>query len=121
MLGNRAYSARAHREHLSSRRIKTVIPEQSDQLANRRRRGSAGVGRFMIKSAWRSSAFRNDHRRRRSLYEQSLRPSVKGLDADVALVRPRQRSDPDDMNFHDRPDALDRPTPGRVKKSGHCA
>jgi len=42
LLGDKAYSARAHRGHLRDRGITTVIPEPADQLANRVRRGSAG-------------------------------------------------------------------------------
>jgi transposase len=42
VLGDKAYSARAHREHLRGRGIKTVIPEPSDQIGHRLRRGSAG-------------------------------------------------------------------------------
>ncbi len=40
--GDKAYSARAHRELLRSRGIVAVIPERSDQIANRARKGSAG-------------------------------------------------------------------------------
>lgn len=39
---DKAYSARAHRAALRSRGIRTVIPERSDQIAHRQRRGSAG-------------------------------------------------------------------------------
>lgn len=42
LLGDKAYSARAHREHLRSRGVTTVIPERSDQIGHRLRRGSAG-------------------------------------------------------------------------------
>jgi transposase len=42
LLGDKAYSSRANRELLRARRIKTVIPQPSDQVANRARRGSAG-------------------------------------------------------------------------------
>lgn len=42
LLGDKAYSARAHREHLRARGITTVIPEPADQLAHRKRRGSTG-------------------------------------------------------------------------------
>lgn len=42
VLGDKAYSARAHRELLRSRGIKTVIPEPSDQIRHRKRRGSRG-------------------------------------------------------------------------------
>ena len=42
LLGDKAYSARAHRGHLRDRGITTVIPEPADQLANRVRRGRAG-------------------------------------------------------------------------------
>lgn len=42
LLGDKAYSSRANRELLRARRIKTVIPQPSDQVANRQRRGSAG-------------------------------------------------------------------------------
>ena len=42
VLGDKAYSARAHREYLRARGIKAVIPEPSDQIRNRKRRGSHG-------------------------------------------------------------------------------
>lgn len=42
LLGDKAYSARAHREHLRTRGVTTVIPERSDQIGHRQRRGSAG-------------------------------------------------------------------------------
>ncbi len=42
VLGDKAYSARAHRRHLRTRGITAVIPEPADQLAHRARRGSAG-------------------------------------------------------------------------------
>ena len=42
VLGDKAYSARAHRVLLRSRGIKAVIPEPSDQIRNRKRRGSRG-------------------------------------------------------------------------------
>jgi hypothetical protein len=35
LLGDKAYSARAHREHLRSRGIRVVIPERADQIRNR--------------------------------------------------------------------------------------
>lgn len=40
--GDKAYSARAHRAHLRGRGIKAVIPEPSDQIAHRQKRGSRG-------------------------------------------------------------------------------
>lgn len=42
LLGDKAYSSRANRELLRSKRVKTVIPQPSDQIAHRQRRGSAG-------------------------------------------------------------------------------
>lgn len=42
VLGDKAYSSAGNRELLRSRRVKTVIPQPSDQIAHRRRRGSAG-------------------------------------------------------------------------------
>jgi transposase len=39
---DKAYSARAHRQQLRRRGIKTVIPEPSDQAGHRKRRGSHG-------------------------------------------------------------------------------
>lgn len=42
VLGDKAYSSRAHRERLRARGIKTVIPEPADQIRNRKRRGSRG-------------------------------------------------------------------------------
>lgn len=42
VLGDKAYSSRAHRARLRSRGICAVIPEQSTQIDHRRRRGSRG-------------------------------------------------------------------------------
>lgn len=42
VVADKAYSARAHRAHLRARGIKAVIPEPSDQIRNRKRRGSRG-------------------------------------------------------------------------------
>jgi len=42
LLGDKAYSSRAIRNALRTRRIKTVIPQPADQIAHRTRRGSAG-------------------------------------------------------------------------------
>lgn len=42
MLADKAYSSRATRAMLRSRGIKAVIPQPSDQIAHRLRRGSAG-------------------------------------------------------------------------------
>jgi transposase len=42
VLADKAYSSRAIREHLRKRRIRTVIPQPADQIANRRRLGSKG-------------------------------------------------------------------------------
>ena len=39
---DKAYSSRANRAYLRRRGIKAVIPEKSDQAANRKNRGSAG-------------------------------------------------------------------------------
>ena len=39
---DKAYCSRGHRALLRDRGIKTVIPEKTDQAANRKRRGSAG-------------------------------------------------------------------------------
>ena len=42
MLADRAYSGRGNRALLRSKRIIAVIPQRSDEIDNRRRRGSAG-------------------------------------------------------------------------------
>jgi transposase len=42
LLGDKAYSSRANRELLRGKRVITVIPQPSDQIAHRKRRGSAG-------------------------------------------------------------------------------
>ncbi|WP_416069283.1 IS5 family transposase [Streptomyces buecherae] len=42
VLADKAYSSRAIRDHLRRRHIRAVIPERTDQQANRRRRGPAG-------------------------------------------------------------------------------
>lgn len=39
---DKAYSARAHRQHLRSRGIKAVIPEPADQIGHRKNKGSRG-------------------------------------------------------------------------------
>ena len=39
---DKAYSSRANRAYLRRRGIKAVIPEKSDQAANRKKRGSTG-------------------------------------------------------------------------------
>lgn len=42
VIADKAYSARAHRQHLRDRKITVVIPEKDDQIRHRRHRGSAG-------------------------------------------------------------------------------
>jgi transposase len=39
---DKAYSSKANRGHLRRRRITAIIPEKSDQQANRKKKGSAG-------------------------------------------------------------------------------
>lgn len=39
---DKAYSSKANRAHLRRRRITAVIPEKTDQQANRKKKGSAG-------------------------------------------------------------------------------
>lgn len=63
VLGDKAYSARAHRVLLRSRGIKTVIPQPSNQTKNRKRRGSRGG---------RPPAFDADAYRGRNVVERSF-------------------------------------------------
>ena len=42
LIGDKAYSSRGTRQLLRNKRVKTVIPQPSDQIAHRKRRGSAG-------------------------------------------------------------------------------
>lgn len=42
LLGDKAYSARAHRDQLRAAKIIVVIPERADQIRNRQNKGSAG-------------------------------------------------------------------------------
>jgi transposase len=42
LLGDKAYSSRGNRAALRAKRTKTVIPQPSDQIGHRLRRGSAG-------------------------------------------------------------------------------
>ena len=42
LLGDKAYSAKAHRDSLRARGVKVVIPERSDQVKNRKNRGTNG-------------------------------------------------------------------------------
>ncbi len=40
--GSKAYSAKAQHDHLRARGVRVVIPEKTDQQANRKNRGSRG-------------------------------------------------------------------------------
>ena len=40
--GDKAYSSRGNRDHLRKRHIRAVIPEKSDQAANRKKKGARG-------------------------------------------------------------------------------
>lgn len=42
LLGDKAYSSRGNRELLRSKRVVAVIPQPSDQIGHRKRRGTAG-------------------------------------------------------------------------------
>jgi transposase len=42
LLGDKAYSSRGTRALLRARAIKAVIPQRSDEISNRKRRGTAG-------------------------------------------------------------------------------
>lgn len=42
LLGDKAYSSRANRALLRSKRITAVIPQRADEIGHRQRRGSAG-------------------------------------------------------------------------------
>ena len=42
VIGDKAYSSRAIRAQLRARRVTAVIPQPADQIAHRKRRGSAG-------------------------------------------------------------------------------
>lgn len=42
LIADKAYSSREHRALLRARRVRTVIPERSDQQRNRQRRGAKG-------------------------------------------------------------------------------
>lgn len=42
LIGDKAYSSRANRALLRSKRVKTVIPQRADEIGHRQRRGSAG-------------------------------------------------------------------------------
>lgn len=63
VLADKAYSARAHRALLRSRGIKAVIPQPSDQIRHRKRRGSKGG---------RPPAFDTDAYRGRNVVERSF-------------------------------------------------
>ena len=42
LLGDKAYSSRANRALLRSKRVRTVIPQRADEIGHRQRRGTAG-------------------------------------------------------------------------------
>lgn len=77
VMGDKAYSSKANRSLLRAKRIKAVIPEPRDQIANRKRKGSRGgrpvdwdsesyKGRAVVEQSfnifkqWRSIAARYD-------------------------------------------------------------
>lgn len=77
VMGDKAYSSRANRSLLRARKIKAVIPEPRDQIANRKRKGARGgrpvdfdseayKGRSVVEQSfnifkqWRSIATRYD-------------------------------------------------------------
>ncbi|MFK4693869.1 transposase [Streptomyces pristinaespiralis] len=91
--GDKAYSSRDNRAHLRKRHIKAVIPEKSDQAANRKRKGAGGgrpvghdadlykerntVERLMNKlKAWRGIATRYDKTPQSYLAGLHLRASM---------------------------------------------
>src|SRR4051812_44638281 len=63
LLGDKAYSSRGIRQLLRSRRITAVIPQPADQIAHRKRRGSAGG---------RPPAFDTETYKRRNVVERSF-------------------------------------------------
>lgn len=42
VLADKAYPSRAIRDHLRRRRVRAVIPQPADQIANRKRKGRSG-------------------------------------------------------------------------------
>ena len=93
VMGDKAYSSRDNRSLLRARKIKAVIPEPRDQIANRKRKGARGSrpvdfdseaykGRSVVEQSfnifkqWRSIATRYDklaitYRSRVALYSRS--------------------------------------------------
>ena len=63
VLADKAYSSRGNRKYLRSRGIKATISQPEDQVANRRRRGSAGG---------RPPAFDSVAYRRRNVVERGI-------------------------------------------------
>ncbi len=63
LLGDKAYSSRGNRSMLRAKRTKTVIPQPSDQIGHRLRRGSAGG---------RPPAFDTDAYKGRNVIERSF-------------------------------------------------
>ena len=63
LLGDKAHSSRGNRELLRRKAIKTVIPQPSDQIGHRKRRGSAGG---------RPPAFDSDAYKGRNVIERSF-------------------------------------------------
>ncbi len=59
--GDKAYGSKANREVLRRRKIKTVIPQRRDHVANRLRKGSAGG---------RPPSFDAEHYKRRNQVER---------------------------------------------------
>jgi transposase len=87
VMGDKAYSSRANRSLLRGRGIKAVIPEPSDQIGHRKRRGSRGG---------RPVNFNSETYKRRNTVERSfsLFKQWRGIAArydKLALTLPRRR------------------------------
>ncbi|MFE4080379.1 hypothetical protein [Paenarthrobacter sp. YIM B13468] len=67
--GNKAYSSKAIRTHLRDRGIVAVIPQPSDQIGHRTRRGSTGDS---------PPAFGKEEYKGRNVVERNFTPSNSG-------------------------------------------
>jgi transposase len=98
VMGDKAYSSRANRALLRARRIKAVIPEPRDQIANRKRKGARGgrpvdfaAGAYKGRSVVEQSF--NVFRQRRSIatrYDQLAITYRSGAALYAVLIRLRQ-------------------------------
>lgn len=115
--GDKAYSSRAIRTHLRDRGIVAVIPQPSDQIGHRKRRGSTVAGPRPPASTKRTTRAK---RRRAELQHLQAMASPGNPLRQTCPHLPRRSGPPSNQHLADslRRHALEEPASGRTRTSG---